>query len=172
MGMARFNDFLRRGALSFFVLLIAAPGVYASAQKGIEAFQRGKYDEAVKYLQPAAEAGDAGAMYVLGQMYASGRGIAKDEKAATELFLKAANLGDANAQQSLGSALMLGEGIEQDMVEALKWFIISGRAGNQEAVTYAQKVGRFMSRDMQREARQKALEWQKANAPGSPDTRQ
>lgn len=172
MGMARFNDFLRRGALSFFVLLFAAPGVHASAQKGIEAFQRGKYDEAVKYLQPAAEAGDAGAMYELGQMYASGRGIAKDEKAATELFLKAANLGDANAQQNLGSALMLGEGIEQDMVEALKWFIISGRAGNQEAVTYAQKVGRFMSRDMQREARQKALEWQKANAPGSPDTRQ
>jgi len=172
MGMARFNNFLRRGALSFFVLLIAAPGVYASAQKGIEAFQRGKYDEAVKYLQPAAEAGDAGAMYVLGQMYASGRGIAKDEKAATELFLKAANLGDANAQQSLGSALMLGEGIEQDMVEALKWFIISGRAGNQEAITYAQKVGRFMSRDMQREARQKELEWQKANTPESPDTKQ
>ena len=172
MGMARFNNFLRRGALSLFVLLIAAPGVYASAQKGIEAFQRGKYDEAVKYLQPAAEAGDAGAMYVLGQMYASGRGIAKDEKAATELFLKVANVGDANAQQSLGSALMLGEGIEQDMVEALKWFIISGRAGNQEAVTYAQKVGRFMSREMQREARQKAQEWQKANAPESPDTTQ
>ena len=172
MGMARFNNFHRRGALSLFVLLIAAPAVHASAQKGIEAFQRGKYDEAVKYLQPAAEAGDAGAMYVLGQMYASGRGIAKDEKAATELFLKAANLGDANAQQSLGSALMLGEGIEQDMVEALKWFIISGRSGNQEAITYAQKVGRFMSREMQREARQKAQEWQKANAPESPDTKQ
>ena len=170
--MVRLNKLIRRGVLSLFVLLIADPAVFASAQKGIDAFQRGKYDEAVKYLQPAAEAGDAGAMYVLGQMYASGRGIAKDEKAATELFLKAANLGDANAQQSLGSALMLGEGIEQDMVEALKWFIISGRAGNQEAVTYAQKVGRFMSRDMQREARHKALEWQKANAPGSPDTRQ
>jgi uncharacterized protein len=148
MGMVRLNKLIRRGVLSLFVLLIAAPAVFASAQKGIDAFQRGKYDEAVKYLQPAAEAGDAGAMYVLGQMYASGRGIAKDEKAATELFLKAANLGDANAQQSLGSALMLGEGIEQDMVEALKWFIISGRAGNKDAISYAQKVGRFLSRDM------------------------
>ena len=172
MGMVRLNKLIRRGVLSLFVLLIAAPAVFASAQKGIDAFQRGKYDEAVKYLQPAAEAGDAGAMYVLGQMYASGRGIAKDEKAATELFLKAANLGDANAQQSLGSALMLGEGIEQDMIEALKWFIISGRAGNKDAISYAQKVGRFLSRDMQREARQKALEWQKANKPEIPDAKQ
>lgn len=145
---------------------------YASAQKGIQAFQRGKYEEALKYLQPAAEAGEASAMYVLGQMYASGRGITKDEKMATGLFLKAANLGDANAQQSLGSALMLGEGIEQDMVEALKWFIISARAGNKDAASYTAKVGRFLSRDMQREARQKALEWQKANTGKDADSSQ
>lgn len=141
----------------------------ASARKGVQAFQRGKYEEALKYLKPAASAGDADAMYALGQMYASGRGIKKDEKLATGYFLKAANLGNAEAQQSLGSALMLGEGIEQDMVEALKWFIISARSGNKAAGSYTQKVGRFLSRDMQREARMKALDWQKAHTKTPPE---
>ena len=168
--MPKFRIVIRMGAL--LIALTAPQTVYASAQKGIQAFQRAKYEEALKYLLPAVEAGEASAMYVLGQMYASGRGIAKDEKAATDLFLKAANLGDPNAQQSLGSALMLGEGIEQDMVEALKWFIISARAGNKGAISYTQKVGRFLSRDMQREARGKALEWQKANPRKDPDARQ
>jgi TPR repeat protein len=58
---------------------------------------------------------------------------------------------------------MLGEGIEQDMVAALKWFIVSARAGNKEASNYANKVGRFLSRDMQREARMMAIDWKKAN---------
>ncbi|CAN0509816.1 unnamed protein product, partial [Laminaria digitata] len=133
MSIVKLSIVSRWGALALLLALYAPHTVYASAQKGIQAFQRGKYEEALKYLQPAADAGEASAMYALGQMYASGRGVAKDEKAATDLFLKAANLGDANAQQSLGSALMLGEGIEQDMVEALKWFILSARAGNKDA---------------------------------------
>lgn len=170
--MASFKVGIRSGALALLVALCTIQVAHASAQKGIQAFQRGKYEEALKYLQPAADAGDPGAMYVLGQMYASGRGIAKDEKAASALFLKAAELGDANAQQSLGSALMLGEGIEQDMVEALKWFIISARAGNKDAASYTQKVGRFLSRDMQREARLKALEWQQAHGKKDADAKQ
>jgi localization factor PodJL len=169
--MAKFRAAIRSGALAFLLAPFTTQTAYASAQKGVQAFQRGKYEEALKYLQPAAEAGDAGAMYVLGQMYASGRGIAKDEKAAANLFLKAASLGDPNAQQSLGSALMLGKGIEQDMVEALKWFIILGNTGDKEATSYTKKVGRFLSRDMQREARNKVREWQNANPDTDPASR-
>jgi uncharacterized protein len=159
MGMAKF-------IVSAFTVGIVAFGTlhaaHATALKGTQAFQRGKYEDALKYLKPAADAGDAGAMYVLGQMYASGRGIKKDEKMATDYFLRSAELGNAAAQQSLGSALMLGEGIKQDMVEALKWFIISARAGNKGAQAYTKKVGGFLSRDMQREARMKALDWKTA----------
>jgi len=141
----------------------ALQAAHATALKGTQAFQRGKYEDALKYLKPAADAGDAGAMYVLGQMYASGRGIKKDEKLATDFFLKAAELGNAAAQQSLGSALMLGEGINQDMVEALKWFIISARAGNKDAQAYTKRVGGLLSRDMQREARMKAMKWKQSH---------
>ena len=82
--------------------------------------------------------------------------------------MKAAELGNPGAQQSLGSALMLGEGIEQDMVAALKWFIVSARAGNKEASNYANKVGRFLSRDMQREARMMAIDWKRPTMRNSP----
>jgi TPR repeat protein len=66
---------------------------------------------------------------------------------------------------------MLGDGIEQDMVEALKWFIIAARGGNKAAGSYTQKVGRFLSRDMQREARMKALDWQKAHSKTPSETK-
>lgn len=150
------------------MLVLAGQAAFASAQKGIQAFQRGKYDTALKHLEPAAKAGEADAIYILGQMYASGRGVKKDDKRAADYFKEAAELGNANAQQSLGSALMLGEGIKQDMVEALKWFIISARAGNKASAAYTRKVGRFLTREMQLEARAMALEWQKARNAKSP----
>ena len=157
--------------LALLLALFSTQTVYASGLKGIEAFQRGKYEEALKYLHPAAEAGDPSAMYVLGRMYASGRGIAKDENAATALFLKAANLGQPEAQHSLGSALMLGEGIDQDMVEALKWFIISGRAGNKASITYTKSIAKFLSLDMLREAKSKAQKWEKAQSEKEADAK-
>lgn len=160
MGMAKsFISTITVGIVAFAAFQTA----HATALKGTQAFQRGKYEEALKYLKPAADAGDAGAMYMLGQMYASGRGIKKDEKLATDYFLKSAELGNAAAQQSLGSALMLGEGIKQDMVEALKWFIISARAGNKDAQAYTKRVGGLLSRDMQRESRMKAMEWKQSH---------
>tara|TARA_R110000868_G_scaffold6363_7_gene36113 strand:- start:6765 stop:7271 length:507 start_codon:yes stop_codon:yes gene_type:complete len=167
MGMAKI---IISGMTVGVVVICMSQAAYASAQKGVEAFQRGKYEVALKYLKPAAKDGDAAAMYVLGQMYASGRGIEKDEKLAAGYFMKAAELGNADAQQSLGSALMLGEGIEQDMIEALKWFIISSRGGNKSATEYTAKVGRFLSKDMQREARSKAMEWQKAHTKKTTET--
>jgi hypothetical protein len=57
------------------------------------------------------------------------------------------------------------------MVEALKWFIISGNTGNKDPISFTKKVGRFLSCDMQREARNKAQEWQNANPDKDPPAR-
>jgi len=54
------------------------------------------------------------------------------------------------------------------MVEALKWFIILGNTGDKDAISYTKKVGRLLSRDMQREARNKVWEWQNANPHTDP----
>ncbi|MGB0632073.1 MAG: tetratricopeptide repeat protein [Alphaproteobacteria bacterium] len=164
MGLAKF---IIAGATVAFLTGAVAES-FASSQKGISAFQRGKYEDALKYLEPAAEKGDAEALYYLGRMYSAGQGVAKDQQKATDFFKKAAEGGSAGAQQSLGSALMLGEGIETDMIEALKWFIISARAGNKDASNYAGRVARFMTRAQRLEARKKALAWQQAHKKTEP----
>lgn len=112
-------------------LTVSVGQSYASSQKGISAFQRGKYEDALKHLEPAAEKGDPEALYYLGRMYGAGQGVPRDQNKATAFFKKAAEGGSPGAQQSLGSALMLGEGIETDMIEALKWFIVSARVRQQ-----------------------------------------
>ncbi len=146
--------------IALAMLLLSGQAAVATTAQGVAAFQRGKYEEALKFLVPQAENGDSGAMFALGQMYATGRGVEKDLKKAADYFHKASELGNAEAQQSFGSALMLGEGVEQDMIEALKWFIVSARKGNKAANVYAGNVARFMTRDMRLEARSKALKWQ------------
>jgi len=57
------------------------------------------------------------------------------------------------------------------MVQALKWFIILGNTGNKDAISYTKKVGRFLSRGMQRDARNKVREWQNANPDTDPASR-
>lgn len=148
------------GALLFVSLQHDAAA--AGTREGINAFHSGKYDTALKELVPAAKAEDADALYTLGLMYSAGKGVEKDQKQAVGYFAKAAELGNRNAQQSYGEALMLGEGVEQNMLDALKWFVISARAGNKEAATYAANVGKFMTREMQADARMQAAEWEKA----------
>ena len=59
MGMEKFKNMMRSGAIAFLLALFTTHAAYASAQKGIQAFQHGKYKETLRYLQPAAEAVDA-----------------------------------------------------------------------------------------------------------------
>ena len=142
------------------VFLLSGEAVVAGTLEGVSAFRRGHYAEAVKELGPAADAGDAEALFVLGQMHSAGKGVPRDQAKATEYFAKAAERGSPADQQSYGEALMLGDGVKQDMLQALKWFIVSARAGNKEAAAYANRVGKFMAREKQLEARVMANEWQ------------
>ena len=68
------------GLLSAVVIFCSWQATYAAVDLGVKAFQRGKYEEALKHPEPAANAGNAQALYVLGQMYGSGRSVKKDEK--------------------------------------------------------------------------------------------
>lgn len=142
------------------VVLLSGENVVAGTLEGVSAFRRGQYEEALKELVPAANAGDAEALFTLGQMHSAGKGVPHDQAKATEYFAKAAEGGNPGAQQSYGEALMLGDGIKQDMLQALKWFIVSAQAGNKEAADYVSRVGKFMTREKQIEARVLANEWQ------------
>ena len=141
---------------------------FADTQTGIDAFSAQKFDVALKELQPAAEAGDANAMYYLGQMYAGGFGVDKDPKKALELYRTAAELGHTDSQRELGTALALGEGVQQDVTQGLKWLMIAARSGNEQARAYAERFGRFMSRTVVLSARMEAAAWQREFAKNNP----
>ena len=67
--------------------------------------------QAVSWFQKSAEQGDADAQYILGYMYAEGRGVPQDDKQAVSWFQKAAEQGDADAQNNLGVMYENGRGV-------------------------------------------------------------
>ena len=66
----------RSGALSAALLasFFFCPPALADFQSGLEAFNRGAYEEALPLFEEAAENGDANAQYYLGVIYGQGRG--------------------------------------------------------------------------------------------------
>jgi TPR repeat protein len=72
-------------------------------KSGIDAFHAKEYDNALGILTPLAADGDAEAQYLLGVMYAEGRGVQQDFYHAGSFYRKAATQGHAAAQVNLGS---------------------------------------------------------------------
>lgn len=74
--------------------------------------------------------------YKLGCLYMHGKGVAKDEKRAVELFVlaDAANDGLEEAQVALGDAYREGKGVDRNMVEALNWYVKAADADNENAL--------------------------------------
>lgn len=81
-------------------------------------------------LQKQARAGDAGAQYLLGFMYAEGQGVAKDEAEALKWYTKAAEQGHADAQLSLAMMYAEGRGTAKDDKQAIKWYTKAAEQGN------------------------------------------
>ena len=80
-------------------------------------------------LRARAEAGDTSAQNNLGQMYATGEGVPKDDVEAVAWFRLAAEQGHARAQYNLGVMYDTGEGVPQDAAEAVRWVPPGRRAG-------------------------------------------
>jgi len=80
-----------------------------------------------------ADQGDAAAQYYLGNMYANGQGVAKDDSEAVKWYRKAADQGLAEAQYNLGVAYGNGQGVVRDAAEAVKWYRKAAEQGLHEA---------------------------------------
>ena len=90
-------------ALSSFAMF----GSYAVAQEDLfrkpsEATRQGEHVKAVKWLLFEAQQGDAQSQYFLGQMYANGDLVPKNDAEAVKWFRLAAEQGHDGAQNGLG----------------------------------------------------------------------
>ncbi|MDQ7059332.1 MAG: hypothetical protein Q9N62_13390 [Ghiorsea sp.] len=84
---------MKNAKVSLVVLLLLNP-CFAWADdnfdKGVSAFEKADYTDALRYLNPLAELGKARAQLFMGIMFAHGYGVKRDLKKAVGWYVKAA----------------------------------------------------------------------------------
>jgi formylglycine-generating enzyme len=94
----------------------------------------GEEVEIGKFLKArAAKPVDAKTQCALGNAYAYGKGVAKDEVKAVKWYRKAAEQGDAVAQFNLGVAYAYGRGVAKNLAKAVNWYEEAADQGMAEA---------------------------------------
>ena len=89
---------------------------------GVDAYDAGDYETALKEFKAAAEQGDVKAQNNLGYMYAHGHGVTQDYKEAVKWYRLAAFQWEAHGQFNLGRMYHTGQGVTQDYEEAVKLY--------------------------------------------------
>ena len=126
----------------------APPGAPGDIAYG--AFQRGEYFAAYKEAnRRASERGDPVAMTLIGELYANGYGLPKDEKKALAWFSLAADRGDRQAMFSLAMFRFNGRGAPQDRAEAAVLLEKAAKLGH-VAAQYNLALLYLEGRDVQR----------------------
>lgn len=95
--------------------------------------QTGKCDEALTWLNKAANRGFLPAKSMLGRMYFNGDCVKEDKEEAVKLFRNAAEQGLADAQYYLGVCYYKGQGVGKDYKSAFKWVKMAADQGNPNA---------------------------------------
>ncbi|MDI6025436.1 peptidoglycan-binding protein [Corticibacterium sp. UT-5YL-CI-8] len=85
-------------------------------------------------LQEAAQKDDPKALFEVGALYAEGRGVKQDLKAAASFYEQAANLGLAPAQYRIGNMFEKGNGVDRDLAKAKTWYQLAAAQGNASAM--------------------------------------
>lgn len=102
--------------------------------KVVELLQSGQYSEAINYASTRAQAGNAEAMYVLGQMYYHGAGVVEDKELAAIWYKRAADAGSAPAMFEYAVCCADGDcGVEQDISAAIRYYMEAARRGHAPA---------------------------------------
>ena len=96
-------------------------------------------------------------------MYATGRGVEKDEKEAVKWYTKAAEQNDSSAQNNLGVMYSKGQGVTQDYIQAHKWFNIAGMNGSEVAAKNRDALAKRMALAQVAEAQKLAREWMESH---------
>jgi len=119
-------------ALGFpLAALVAGEALAGPFEDAEAAYDAQNYAAALKGLNPLARAGNDKAQYLLGRMYATGRGVTQNYQEALKWYRAAAAKGNGDAQSSIGNLYALGKkGIPRDDKEAVKWYRLSAGQGN------------------------------------------
>lgn len=121
---------MTRFLLLAFVLAIGfATPAQADFAAGKNAYDTKKWQQAIINLRPLAESGDARAMVLLGNMYAQGYGVSKNENEAYKLYHRAALAGNSEAMVVTAAMLQQGLGVPVDVTMAVEWYKRAAQTG-------------------------------------------
>jgi len=144
---------LRTGILlaTYLAGIVLAFAAYRNValEEGVTALKSEDYDVAQRKLAPLARVGDSKAQFLLGQMYAFGWGVPRDERKAFDWLRRSTRWRKAEPDKAAIAAYYIGrdyaEGVgavRRDEREALRWFRIAAESGFREA---AQRLGEAYS---------------------------
>lgn len=102
-------------------------------QKGLSAYKKFDYKDALKYFWQASNKGNLVATYHLANMLYNGNGVAKNFLSAKTYFMKAAERGNKDAQYMLGVMYRNGQGGDKDIQQAKAWLQKAANQGHSKA---------------------------------------
>ncbi|HUB85880.1 MAG TPA: hypothetical protein VL971_09315 [Rhizomicrobium sp.] len=102
--------------------------------------------EGARWLERAADAGDAMSAYRLGTLYERGRGVPTNAAKAIQLYGIAAKQGNRKAMHNLAVAFADGSGVPKNLQQAAEWFTKAAQLGLSDsqfnlAVLYERGMG-------------------------------
>lgn len=164
----------------FHLLLIAGLSVVAfpaaadSLTSGQQAYEAGRYGQALQLLTPLANQSNSQAQFRIGMMHYHGQGVAEDEKLAIYWLKKAAAQGHVEAMFQLGNAYLLGNQtaklVPEPDREAALWYFQAASAGHAEAQYHLGLL--FLAGKGVVDSRKEAVAWfRKAAAQGHVEAR-
>lgn len=156
------------------LLIFALPAAADPLGEGLQAYEAGRYDQAIKLLTPLANQSNSQAQFRLGMMHYHGQGFPEDEKLAVFWLRKAALQGHAKAMFELGNAYLLGHEaaklVPDPDREAALWFFQAASAGHAEAQYTLGLL--FLAGKGVIESRKEAMNWfRKAAAQGHAEAK-
>lgn len=120
-------------------------------------FEAQRYRSALGPLLMLGGGGDATAQLYLGDMYAKGLEVIRDEASGVDWYRKSAEQGNTQAMLRLGNAYLSGIGATRDHAQAFEWFSRAAQDGVPKAMFM---VGAMYSNGFGVEASQdQMLEW-------------
>ena len=122
---------------------------------GVEAYDRGDYEAAFVLWRSLAMGGDPRAQSRLGQMYAAGIGVRRNDQAALRWTRRAAEQGAVEARYDLAFRYSLGRGVRPNHARAAHWYGLlaeDGHAVAQELLAEMYEEGQGVEKDAARAA--------------------
>jgi TPR repeat protein len=86
------------------------------------------------------EKGNPRAQRLLGDLYAGGRGVARDDAEARVWYERAGKQYDVDAQAKLGEMYAAGIGVSRDPNLAYVWYAAAARNGNAVARAHQERI--------------------------------